>query len=141
MVRVPVAGSIVTPFSVLLFHPMRWQSEESVQLSEAIESALFKVMAKSPEDRFNAGEQFVGALREIQEMASDGQMTPSPGFDFLALGRGPEKAENQDEGNREGAFDQRPAQVLKVFEERFYGAAAFLLFADRLGFRTIDVDG
>src|SRR6187431_1872898 len=30
---------IVTPFSVLLFHPMRWQSEEHVQLPEASEWA------------------------------------------------------------------------------------------------------
>jgi ATP-dependent protease ClpP protease subunit len=30
---------IVTPFSVLLFHPMRWQSEEHVQLPEAAEWA------------------------------------------------------------------------------------------------------
>jgi ATP-dependent protease ClpP protease subunit len=30
---------LVTPYSVLLFHPMRWQSEESVQLSEAREWA------------------------------------------------------------------------------------------------------
>jgi ATP-dependent protease ClpP protease subunit len=30
---------IVTPHSVLLFHPMRWQSEEAVQLSEAKEWA------------------------------------------------------------------------------------------------------
>ncbi|QDU90643.1 hypothetical protein Pla175_40520 [Pirellulimonas nuda] len=30
---------IVTPFSVLLFHPMRWQSEENVGLSEAAEWA------------------------------------------------------------------------------------------------------
>jgi len=30
---------IVTPFSVLLFHPMRWQSEEHVQLPEATEWA------------------------------------------------------------------------------------------------------
>jgi ATP-dependent Clp protease, protease subunit len=29
----------VTPFSVLLFHPMRWQSEENVQLPEAREWA------------------------------------------------------------------------------------------------------
>ncbi len=29
----------VTPFSVLLFHPMRWQSEEHVQLMEAAEWA------------------------------------------------------------------------------------------------------
>jgi len=30
---------IVTPFSVLLFHPMKWQSEEHVDLSEAAEWA------------------------------------------------------------------------------------------------------
>ncbi|MGE3777767.1 MAG: ClpP family protease [Pirellulaceae bacterium] len=30
---------VVTPFSVLLFHPMRWQSEEHVQLPEAAEWA------------------------------------------------------------------------------------------------------
>lgn len=30
---------VVTPFSVLLFHPMRWQSEENVQLPEAREWA------------------------------------------------------------------------------------------------------
>ncbi len=30
---------IVTPYSVLLFHPMRWQSEENVGLAEAAESA------------------------------------------------------------------------------------------------------
>lgn len=29
----------VTPYSVLLFHPMRWQSEENVQLPEAAEWA------------------------------------------------------------------------------------------------------
>jgi hypothetical protein len=30
---------MVTPFSVLLFHPMKWQSEEHVGLSEAAEWA------------------------------------------------------------------------------------------------------
>ena len=30
---------VVTPYSVLLFHPMRWQSEEGVQLNEAREWA------------------------------------------------------------------------------------------------------
>lgn len=30
---------MVTPYSVFLFHPMRWQSEESVQLTEATEWA------------------------------------------------------------------------------------------------------
>ncbi len=38
----PFAASqrrIVTPFSVMLFHPMRWQSEENVGLAEAAEWA------------------------------------------------------------------------------------------------------
>jgi len=38
----PFAGCrrrIVTPYSILLFHPMRWQSEENVQLAEAAEWA------------------------------------------------------------------------------------------------------
>jgi hypothetical protein len=30
---------LVTPFSVLLFHPMKWQSEEHVNLTEAREWA------------------------------------------------------------------------------------------------------
>lgn len=30
---------LVTPYSVLLFHPMRWQSEEHVQIAEAAEWA------------------------------------------------------------------------------------------------------
>jgi ATP-dependent protease ClpP protease subunit len=33
------ARRIVTPYSVLLFHPMRWQSEENVGLAEAAEWA------------------------------------------------------------------------------------------------------
>lgn len=38
----PFAGCrrrFVTPYSILLFHPMRWQSEENVQLAEAAEWA------------------------------------------------------------------------------------------------------
>jgi len=41
---------IVTPYSVLLFHPMRWQSEENVQLAEAAEWARhFAVLEKDME--------------------------------------------------------------------------------------------
>jgi ATP-dependent protease ClpP protease subunit len=40
----------VTPFSVMLFHPMRWQSEENVQLAEAAEWARhFAVLEKDME--------------------------------------------------------------------------------------------
>lgn len=42
---------IVTPFSVLLFHPMRWQSEENVGLAEAAEWARhFATLEKDMDD-------------------------------------------------------------------------------------------
>jgi ATP-dependent Clp protease, protease subunit len=41
----------VTPFSVLLFHPMRWQSEENVGLAEAAEWARhFGMLEKEMDD-------------------------------------------------------------------------------------------
>ena len=70
---------IVTPYSVLLFHPMRWQSEENVGLAEAAEWArhfgdlerqmdemlahLFGVDAKLMDEWINPGKYVTG--REI----------------------------------------------------------------------------
>jgi ATP-dependent protease ClpP protease subunit len=67
---------IVTPFSVMLFHPMRWQSEENVGLSEAAEWArhfgqlekdmddllaeLFGVTPESMHDWINPGRYVSG---------------------------------------------------------------------------------
>jgi ATP-dependent protease ClpP protease subunit len=67
---------IVTPFSVMLFHPMRWQSEENVGLSEAAEWArhfgqlekdmddllaqLFGVTSESMHDWINPGRYVSG---------------------------------------------------------------------------------
>ncbi len=53
---------LVTPFSVLLFHPMRWQSEEHVDLAEAAEWArhfreLESEMDRLLADLFQAGEE------------------------------------------------------------------------------------
>ena len=42
---------LVTPFSVLLFHPMRWQSEEHVGLAEAAEWARHFGRLESDMDR------------------------------------------------------------------------------------------
>jgi ATP-dependent Clp protease protease subunit len=72
---------IVTPYSVLLFHPMRWQSEENVGLAEAAEWArhfgdlenqmdellaqMFGVDAKLMEDWINPGKYVSG--REVAE--------------------------------------------------------------------------
>jgi ATP-dependent protease ClpP protease subunit len=67
---------IVTPFSVMLFHPMRWQSEENVGLAEAAEWArhfgqlerdmdqllaqLFNVQPSSMHDWINPGRYVSG---------------------------------------------------------------------------------
>lgn len=72
---------IVTPFSVLLFHPMRWQSEENVGLAEAAEWArhfghlekemdillakLFGIPNKEMDKWINPGRYFTG--RELAE--------------------------------------------------------------------------
>ncbi|TWT88758.1 hypothetical protein Mal64_22460 [Pseudobythopirellula maris] len=72
---------IVTPYSVLLFHPMKWQSEENVGLAEAAEwarhfgqlerdmdkllSDLFNVDAKLMDDWINPGRYVSG--REMAE--------------------------------------------------------------------------
>lgn len=72
---------IVTPYSVLLFHPMRWQSEENVGLAEAAEWArhfgdlecqmdellaqMFGVEKKLMDEWINPGKYVTG--REIAE--------------------------------------------------------------------------
>ncbi|TWT36700.1 hypothetical protein KOR34_16400 [Posidoniimonas corsicana] len=54
---------IVTPYSVLLFHPMRWQSEENVGLAEAAEWARhFGQLEREMDDLL--GDLF-GVSREI----------------------------------------------------------------------------
>ena len=71
----------VTPFSVLLFHPMRWQSEENVGLAEAAEWArhfghleqemdnllaeLFGISIEDMNQWINPGRYFTG--RELAE--------------------------------------------------------------------------
>ena len=44
----------VTPFSALLFHPMKWQSEENVQLPEAAEWARHFAHLEAQMDRLLA---------------------------------------------------------------------------------------
>ncbi len=52
----------VTAFSVLLFHPMRWQSEEGVQLPEAAEWARhFATLEKDMDDLLT---RFLGVSQE-----------------------------------------------------------------------------
>jgi ATP-dependent protease ClpP protease subunit len=54
----PFAGCqrrLVTPYSVLLFHPMKWQSEENVGLHEAAEWARHFAQLESDMDRLLEG--------------------------------------------------------------------------------------
>lgn len=53
---------LVTPFSVLLFHPMRWQSDEAVQLPEAAEWARHFASLEQEMDRLLA--KFLGVTDE-----------------------------------------------------------------------------
>jgi ATP-dependent Clp protease, protease subunit len=54
---------LVTPFSVLLFHPMKWQSEEHVGLAEAAEWARHFGMLENEMDQLLA--ELFGVSREL----------------------------------------------------------------------------
>ncbi len=57
---------MVTPYSVMLFHPMKWQSEEHVGLHEAAEWARHFAQLETDMDRFLA-DLFGRAKSDIQD--------------------------------------------------------------------------
>ncbi|MDH3718161.1 MAG: ATP-dependent Clp protease proteolytic subunit [Planctomycetota bacterium] len=63
---------LVTPFSVLLFHPMKWQSEEHVGLAEAAEWARHFGDLERNMDRLLA-ELFGVPLKEMDKWISPGR--------------------------------------------------------------------
>lgn len=89
---------LVTPYSVLLFHPMRWQSEENVRVNEASEWArhfglletemdrlLARLLGVSYEavaawmtpGRYVSGSEFAGAgLAELIDLAAVDALKP-----------------------------------------------------------------
>lgn len=85
---------IVTPYSVLLFHPMRWQSEENVGLAEAAEWArhfgelerdmdklladLFGVSLDAMDDWINPGRYVTG--RELSSAGLAEMIDVRPGM-------------------------------------------------------------
>lgn len=95
---------IVTPYSVLLFHPMRWQSEENVGLAEAAEWArhfgdlekqmdellaqMFGVDKKLMDEWINPGKYVTGrelaeaGIAEIVEFADLARLCPTNGPDL-----------------------------------------------------------
>jgi ATP-dependent protease ClpP protease subunit len=74
---------IVTPFSVLLFHPMKWQSEEHVGLAEATEWARHFGHLETEMDRLLA--ELFGVKREkLEKWITPGKYVS--GRDFAAAG-------------------------------------------------------
>lgn len=63
---------LVTPFSVLLFHPMKWQSEEHVGLSEAAEWARHFGELESDMDRL-LSDLFGIALERLEHWIKPGR--------------------------------------------------------------------
>ena len=78
------ARRFVTPHSTLLFHPMRWQSEESVQLSEAAEWARHFAHLEGQMDRLLA-DMFGVAHDEITGWVRPGTYVSGPEFAAAGL--------------------------------------------------------
>lgn len=70
---------IVTPYSVLLFHPMHWQSEENVQLAEAAEWARHFAHLEEQMDKLLA-EMFGAPLDLIGQWMRPGRYVSGPEF-------------------------------------------------------------
>jgi ATP-dependent protease ClpP protease subunit len=69
----------VTPYSVMLFHPMKWQSEEHVQLDEATEWARHFGQLEKDMDRLLA-DQLGVAYEQLQEWMRPGRYVSGPEF-------------------------------------------------------------
>ena len=68
---------LVTPYSVMLFHPMKWQSEEHVGLHEAAEWARHFKQLETDMDRF-LGELFGHAKSDIQQWITSHRYVSGP---------------------------------------------------------------
>jgi ATP-dependent protease ClpP protease subunit len=73
------ARRLVTPFSVLLFHPMKWQSEENVNLSEAAEWTRHFADLETSMDRVLA-ERFGVAPTLLAKWMRPGRYVTGPEF-------------------------------------------------------------
>ncbi|NLX53786.1 MAG: hypothetical protein GXY58_01590 [Planctomycetaceae bacterium] len=70
---------LVTPYSVLLFHPMKWQSEEHVQLDEAAEWARHFARLEQDMDRLLA-QQLGLPYEQLQAWMRPGRYVSGPEF-------------------------------------------------------------
>jgi ATP-dependent Clp protease, protease subunit len=70
---------LVTPFSILLFHPMKWQSDEHVQLPEATEWARHFGRLEQDMDRLLA-QQFGISHEQLLQWMRPGRYVSGPEF-------------------------------------------------------------
>jgi len=68
---------LVTPYSVLLFHPMKWQSDENVAMAEAAEWARHFHQLEGDMDRLLA-DLFGVALETLQPWSKPGRYVLGP---------------------------------------------------------------
>jgi len=68
---------LVTPLSVLLFHPMKWQSEENVALGEAAEWARHFGELETTMDQFLA-DLFGTPLKTLHDWSNPGRYVSGP---------------------------------------------------------------
>ncbi|MHB8970954.1 MAG: ClpP family protease [Pirellulaceae bacterium] len=73
------ARRLVTPYSVMLFHPMKWQSEEHVQLDEATEWARHFGRLEQDMDHLLA-DQLGATYEQVQEWMRPGRYVSGPEF-------------------------------------------------------------
>ena len=116
---------IVTPFSVMLFHPMRWQSEENVGLAEAAEWArhfgqleqdmdallahLFGVSVDAMHDWINPGRYVSGRELAAAGMAELMELDELHRVSFDRARS--ESKSNGANGNGSGSQVRRPAKA------------------------------
>lgn len=119
---------IVTPFSVMLFHPMRWQSEENVGLAEAAEwarhfgqlerdmdtllASLFGVDPKVMHEWINPGRYVSGRELAAAGMAELIELDQLPVFSLGGWSAMESKRSGTNgNGNGSGLQVRRPAKV------------------------------
>jgi ATP-dependent protease ClpP protease subunit len=120
---------IVTPFSIMLFHPMRWQSEENVGLAEAAEWArhfghleqemdsllahLFGVSANIMHEWINPGRYVSGRELAAAGMAELVELDQLHRLPFLRLMSDPRNAGSQGVRPSHAARRMRKAPAAK----------------------------
>ena len=101
---------IVTPYSVLLFHPMKWQSDEHVYLSEATEWARHFGHLEDQMDQLLA-DMFGLPREQLARWVRAGRYVTGPEFAEAGLGELVDVvsfAKSTRQGSRKGRFDASP---------------------------------